>query len=93
MTNAETYTQNFARYAETRRELGKSNKGGIFDALAALNITEVLVEFNGDPTHSPPSALKSPLVRTLGCRRLSGHNAIENRYARTLTTTRSLTLS
>lgn len=48
MTNAETYSQNSARYAEARRELGKSNKAAIFDALAALKITEILVEFNGE---------------------------------------------
>jgi hypothetical protein len=29
MTNTETYSQNSVRYAEARRELGKSNKGAI----------------------------------------------------------------
>ena len=48
MTNAETYSQNSARYAEARRELGKVNKAAIFDALTALSITEVLVEFDGE---------------------------------------------
>ena len=48
MTKAETFSQDFARHAEARRELGISNKGAIFDALAALSITEVLVEFNGE---------------------------------------------
>lgn len=48
MTNAETYSQTFARHAEARRELGKSNKGAIFDVLAAFDITEVLVEFDGN---------------------------------------------
>ena len=48
MNNAETYSQSSARYAEARRELGKSNKTAIFDSLTALEITEVFVEFDGE---------------------------------------------
>jgi hypothetical protein len=48
MTNAETYALSSARHADARRELGKINKAAIFDALAALDITEVLVEFDGE---------------------------------------------
>jgi hypothetical protein len=48
MTNAETYMCNHERHEKARKELGKVNKASIFAALAATNITEVLLEFDGE---------------------------------------------
>ena len=48
MTNAETYMRNHERHEKARKKLGKVNKAAIFEALAAQNITEVLVEFDGE---------------------------------------------
>lgn len=48
MTNAETYMRNHVRHEKARKVLGKVNKAAIFEALAAANITEVLVEFDGE---------------------------------------------
>jgi hypothetical protein len=48
MNNAETYMRNHELHEKARKELGKVNKIAIFEALAAANITEVLVEFDGE---------------------------------------------
>ena len=38
----------FDRHREARTKLGEANKNAVFDALAAANITEVHVEFDGE---------------------------------------------
>ena len=48
MTKADTFMQEYERHRRIWRELGVGNKAAIFDALTAANITEVLVEFDGE---------------------------------------------
>lgn len=48
MTKADTFMQEYLRDRRIRRELVAGNKAAIFDALAAANITDVLVEFDGE---------------------------------------------
>jgi hypothetical protein len=48
MTNAETTMSQYERHRLNVRRFGQVNKAAIFDALAAQNITEVVVEFDGE---------------------------------------------
>jgi hypothetical protein len=47
MTHQNKTTRNFERYRRTMAKLRKNNKSAVFDALAAANITEVHVQFDG----------------------------------------------
>ncbi len=48
MNDLDTVISSFERHCKARAKLSKGNKRVVFDALAAANITQVLVEFDGE---------------------------------------------
>jgi hypothetical protein len=48
MNDPDSVISSYERHRQARAELGKGNKAAVFDALAAANITEVYVEFDGE---------------------------------------------
>jgi hypothetical protein len=48
MNDAETIMTTYDRHRQARKEQSEGNKSAVFDALAAANITSVLVEFDGE---------------------------------------------
>jgi hypothetical protein len=48
MNDTDTVMSNYERNRQARAKLSEGNKGAVFDALAAGNITHVQVEFNGE---------------------------------------------
>src|ERR1017187_6492097 len=48
MNDPDTVMSQFERHRQARAKLSEGNKGVVFDALAAANITQVHVEFDGE---------------------------------------------
>src|SRR5580700_10892049 len=48
MNDIDTAMRNYERERQIRAKISSANKGAVFDALAAANITQVLVEFDGE---------------------------------------------
>ena len=59
MTNAGKTMSQYERHRLNVRRYGQVNKVAIFDALAAQNITKVLVEFDGE---NDPGQIESVIV-------------------------------
>jgi hypothetical protein len=48
MNDPDSVINSYERHRQARAELSKANKGVVFDALAAANLTQVHVEFDGE---------------------------------------------
>jgi len=48
MNDTDTLMSTYERHRQARAKLSEGNKAAVFDALAAANITDVLVEFDGE---------------------------------------------